>query len=245
MTNRYTRDEILTKGLNLVVSSPLDSHDRKGGLISSNAYCIDWLQQALDMAHKRFPFSLDITSAKVLITPRLSFVTLLDNPNLFLPEDFEVDVKDGLVVDFANEIRRLKRVSFPQWLDVYNSSFNRGQARPQVYAFWDNKLQIAPVTESGFPAALWHYRLPDVLGPSDKPKFPDEWVLVEFIRIKGKEFINQYPPGTAETYMVKQLARLKQSGLLHDAELDYVPLQQNVIAEGAITDRNLWMTGVR
>src|SRR5438034_2801722 len=231
MTNRYTRDELITKGLNLAMASTLDAHERKGGLISPNAYAIDWLQQALDMVHKKYPFSLDITSVKMVITANISYLTLLDNPNLFLPENFELDVKDGLVVDFSNEVRRLKRLPFPHWLDVYNSSFNRKQARPQAYCFWDDKIQIAPVTEAAYPGALWHYRLPSVLGPTDKPKFPDEWVLVEFIRIKGREFINQYPPGTAEQYLAKQMSRLKQAGLLHDAEVDYIPLEQGIVGE--------------
>ena len=233
---RYTRDEIITIGLDLAHSSTLDQHDRKGGVIDSNAYSVKWLQQALDMYHSRYPFSGDVTSAAIVIA--------INNDVVTLPDDFMLDARNGLLVNFSSGVQRLARLSFQRWLDIYNPSIGKPQTVPSVYSIFGEAIHIAPLTSVSYSGTLWYFAQPSLLEASDYPKFPDEWVLVEYIRIKALEWIKQYAPGTASGYMQKELGRMKQAGLLNEPEYDVFPLENTPLADRGVSNRNDWMGSI-
>lgn len=237
----YTRDEILDKALSLIDAATLNHHDRRGGIIDPNAFCISWLQQSLDMYHSRYPFSADVTSAAMTISINQSHLTVTATPTLYVPANFMLDVKHGLVLTINSQTRRLPRKAFPQWLDVYNASLTQPQIAPLLYTIHGGRMHIAPLTTTAYAATLWYFAKPAPLVADSVPNFPDDWVLVEYVRIKGLEWLKQHPPGTASAYMRKELGAMKQAGLLNETEFDAFPIEQTVIAGRDGTDRNLWM----
>ena len=59
--NRLTRDQIINRALDLADSSVLDAKDRPSNpTIEIDAISLKWLQEALDLFAKRFPFSLNL-----------------------------------------------------------------------------------------------------------------------------------------------------------------------------------------
>src|SRR5437773_6888318 len=97
MTGRYTRDEILIQGIELASSPVIVAHDMPTGTIDINAYSIKWLQNAMDMFHKRYPFSTDVTSTSLTIPAGSSDAYLTATPSKYLPTNFILDVRDGLL----------------------------------------------------------------------------------------------------------------------------------------------------
>ncbi|KKL69545.1 hypothetical protein LCGC14_2113910, partial [marine sediment metagenome] len=58
--NRLQRDQIINRALDLADSSVLDAKDRPSNpTIESGALSVEWLQEAIDIFAKRFPWSLN------------------------------------------------------------------------------------------------------------------------------------------------------------------------------------------
>ena len=244
MSGRYSRDELISIALELLDASTLTQHDMKGGIVSSNAYSIKWLNEALDSYHLRYPFSGDITAVDMVIDGTLSYMTLATSPQAFLPDDFMLDCRDGVILQQSSGFTRLFRGNFQTWLDTYNATFNMPQNTPRSYAIWQGKIQLAPVPSVGYTAILWYYARPALLTATDRPDFPDEYVLIDFIRIKGLERLNQAAPGTARQYMQKEMARLRSIGLLHDAEEERMHISQSIVGDGSEMNRNRFINNI-
>jgi hypothetical protein len=241
MASRYTRDEIIDRGLNLAHSSTLDAHDKNGGVISPNAYSVQWLQQALDMYHIRYPFSGDVTNVAMTIPIGSDVTYVTGTPTVFLPTNFMLDCIHGLIVNYGEGLRRLRRVSFQRWLDVYNPSVINPQQRAVIYAIFGEKIHIAPLTVQAANATLWYFAQPAALDANDKPKFPDENTLIEYVRIKALEWTKQYAPGTAIGFLQKEIGRLKVAGLLNEPEFTEFQIDQTVIDERNLNTVTSWM----
>src|SRR6266571_1371582 len=142
---RYTRDELLSHALDLAQSPPLDRHDRPGDVIDQNAYCISWLQSALDRCHVKFPFSADVQDVDITFINTSTDIILTSDNTKYLPTDFILDVKDGIVCTLNNTKVRLKRKSFQYWLSVYNSFVNTKSLIPSVYTIIQERIKVAPI----------------------------------------------------------------------------------------------------
>src|SRR6266702_1394466 len=222
---RYTRDEILSHALDFLQSPPLDRHDRPGDVIDQNAFSISWLQSALDRCHVKFPFSTDNTK--------------------YLPIDFILDVRDGVVYISNNQSIRLKRKSFQYWLSIYNSTLNNRSPVPSIYTIIQNRIKVAPIVQSNISGTLWYYKLPSIVNSGDYINFPDEWTLIEYVHIKGMEWNHTVDLGTSQMFLEKELARLKAAGLLNETEYDVVPIENNqLLIDTPLVDRNSWMRDI-
>lgn len=230
MGNRYVRDEIIDRALNLIHSSALDAHDKSGGVINSNAYTIQWLQDCLDKYHIEYPFSGDVMDVPVTFTSGQRYLTITSTGD-DLPTDYSIDVKDGIFYSRGNSLVRLQRKSLQEWLPFYTRSVNTPQQFPIVYCKFQGKFNLAPVFNTSLTGTLWYFSRPPVLNASSYPAFPDETCLIEYVRIKGLEWTKQYPPGTAEAYFRKALGRLKMAGLLDEPEFTVFPIEQSVMTD--------------
>lgn len=241
---RYTRDEIIIQGIELSSSPTLIQHDIPGGIVQENAHSIKWLQNALDFFHRKCPFSTDVQSVSVTIQSNSEDLVLTATPSLYLPADFMLDVRNGIVVESSSGNYRLERKSFQYWLSYRNGLQNATTTTPRMYCIINSRIKVAPLLSSPQACTLWYYALPVEIGPEDYPPFPDEWTLIEFIRIKALEWTRSIEVGTAQVYFTKQLAGLRAAGLLNDTEYDIPPLENNQVfpeGPGGVLGRNAWM----
>ncbi len=239
---RYTRDEVLSQALDLAQSPPLDRHDRPGDVIDQNAFSIKWLQSGLDRVHRKFPFSTDIQSVDVVISSNTTDVTLLSNSSLYLPTDFILDVKDGIFYTSGTSSIRLKRRTFQYWLSVYNSTLNQKVPVPSCYCVIQNRIKVAPIPLTNISAILWYYALPALIQASQYPSFPDEWTLIEYVHIKAMEWNHSIDIGTGQSFLEKELARLKAAGLLNETEYDVVPIEnEQIILNTGLYSPDAWL----
>ncbi len=244
---RYVRDEIISQGLDLASSPTVSQHDMPGGVVQPNAYAIKWLQNALDMFHRQYPFASDIVTATMTIPVNADdiYVTSLGSTG-YLPTDFILDMRNGLFVSIGGRNKQIFRKSFQYWLPQAQSMQNTPQQSPSIYAIANNRIKIAPRVSTALSGTLYYYQLATALGPNDACNFPDEWTLIEFIRLKALEWTRAIEPGTAQNYFSKQLAGLRSSGLLNEPEYeDGIPIENNQsFTEGMNVNRNTWMGSI-
>lgn len=244
--NRYSRDEVLHTALDMADLPTLDIKDRPQGILLPHALCIKWLQNGLDTFHSRFPFASDVTNVELLLTPGSDELTLGDptrgedvshsRASPYLPADFSLDVKDGLIVDLNGVRGRLRRRHFQEWLTIASQYVHTNQPYPLAYIVLDGRVRIAPRSDIARSLLLWYYKLPPVLGAQDIPQFPDDWTLIEYVRLRALEWNRLLPPGTAMEYIDKQVADLKQAGLLGDTEYEKLPLGNYAYTDPTLGD---------
>lgn len=218
MGNRLARDQILNRALDMVDSSSLDQKDRPGGVLHANAMCIGWLQDALDLFHRTFPWRGLITSSALSITS--------STDTYALPADFEMDVRDGVRIVQSSPLirRRLARQPFTWLLNRDTAGTDGTRGLPACYVILNSNLRLSPWPDTTYTGELWYYKLPEALAAADRPTFPDDWMLVEYVRLRGKEWINEESAGTAIAYARKVIGELKKSGLGEEAENDSLML---------------------
>ena len=224
---RYTRDEIIVQGIELAIVPQLVTHDIPGGLVDPNAFAIKWLQNALDTFHRKFPFSSDVFPVDMTIRANNTDLVLTSDITKYLPTDFMLDVRNGVLASLGTRQYRLKRESFQYWLSYQLATQGSPVTQPTCYTIIQNRIKVLPLVTANMPATLWYYAVPAPLQALDKPNFPDEWSLIEFIRLKCLEFVRFIDLGTAHTYLHSEIARLKANGLINDTEYDTIPLENN------------------
>lgn len=214
--NRLTRDDILDRALNRIDSASLSQKDRPGGVISPNAMCLTWLQDGIDLFHRVFPWTGLITT---------SAVSLSTTTNTYaLPADFSHDVRDGLrIVQPSPKLnRRLRRKSLSWFLSQDSTSAEIGC--PGAYTIIGTNLRVWQWPDTSYAGEFWYYKLPPALGPGDRPNFPDDWTLIEFVHLCGKEWTTEKEPGTSIAYANTMIAALRKSGLGEESENDALEL---------------------
>lgn len=172
--------------------------------------CLGWLQRGLDLFYAKYPFGATITSSA------LSFTT--GTVAYALPATFILDYQDGIIL--ADDKGRLVRRGFGYLLQQ-NAALRQV---PRVYAIVGGQCRIWPAPDKAYSATLWYYPMPAELDPNDVPTFPADWVLVEYVRLRGREWLGSIPPGQALTYVNQIIADLQRSGLGNEAESDQIPL---------------------
>lgn len=244
--NRYTRDEILNAALNMASIPTLDARDRptyvqagtETDVIDTTALSIKWLQEGLDIFHAKFPWAGTVTSAAISITASSQDITL--------PSDFILDVKHGLLISVSSKFRRLRRNNFQRWLS-FDLQYQGSARTPERYTFIkgasDNlsKIQITPIPDISYTGKLWYYALPAVLTKNDIPLFPTDHTLVEYIRIRALEWVRAYDPGTAQTFVENEIARLIRNGLANEPEEDVIEFNSEVYGNVDESTSYRWM----
>jgi hypothetical protein len=236
--NRYTRDEVLHTALDMADVATLEVHDRPDGVILPKAHSIKWLQNMLDMFYNRYPFAGEVVKAAMLVQAHQEDVLLATPPevipgeiapSLYLPHDFAIDVTDGLIIPYGEStFYRVKKIAFQPWLRVqtFYRSAQAPQARVLYYTIINNRIKTVPLIAQSVLADLWYYRLPPVLEANDIPRFPDDWTLIEYVRLRAMEWVRHpaVPIGTAKAYAEAELSADRQAGLLQRSEEDQLPL---------------------
>ena len=109
--NRYTRDEIVLKGLSMANVPTLLINDAPDGTLLPDALSISWFQEAIDLFHNKFPWASRVINTPLAIPAGKADITP--------PLDFILDVRDGfLYIDTSQLQRRLKRLPFQKWLST-------------------------------------------------------------------------------------------------------------------------------
>lgn len=210
--NRLNRDQILVRGLDMVDSPSLDTKDRPSGAIIAGALSVGWLQDALDLFHNEFPWAGTVKSTAIT----------LDTTGLVsVPADFILDVRNGITLPAPNQ-RRLARLPLQKLISYQLADTTAGV--PRGYTVTEPDLRIFPMPDKSYSATLWYYALPTVLSANTLPKFPSDWVLVEYVRLRGLEWLQKIAPGSAMAYAREQIAALRKSGLAGEPEDDEIPL---------------------
>jgi len=229
MVNRYCRDELILNMLLLVQNANLEHDEAPGGVVQPTAMSIQWLQDILDFCYHKSPFSSTVTHAPLSCTAQSDTITL--------PSDFILDVRDGyLVQSIAGDPLSLVRVfrrSFQDLLDqVLGSQRLTGSnyIYPNFYSVVERDAQghqlmhVTPRPQSAVSGVLWYYQLPARLGAADKPVFPSDQVIIEYMRIRALEWMGLVDIGTSLKYEERLVAGMKSAGLLNEPERTEVPL---------------------
>lgn len=208
--NRLNRDQILLEALDMVDSPALDAHDRPDGTISPSAFSLMWLQRGLDLFYSKWPFGATLASTALSFTTGVATYTL--------PATFILDYQDGVVLA-DNKGRLVKRGL--GYILTQNADLRQ---KPRVYTVVGGQLRVWPAPDQAYSATLWYYPMPAELDPNDVPTFPADWALVEYVRLRGKEWLGSLQPGQSLSYINSVIADLQRSGLGNEAESDQIPL---------------------
>lgn len=241
MANRLTRDEILIEALDLVDSPRLDEKDRPAGAstIDSTALSIRWLQRGLDLAHNLYPWQGELKTATFTLVAGTGSYSIAT-----IASDFVLDFKNGIVL--PDDKGRLRRTALNLLLDFKTSTSS--QSQPQRYSIHNNLFVVRPIPRESFASTvLYYYSLPSVLTGSVVPHFPSDMLLVEFVHLRGREWLREIEAGTAEKYLIDACARLQKSGLGPEAEIDdTITLDRDVFPGGGTVydEGDGWFTRV-
>lgn len=226
MPNRYCRDEIILRALNMAMLPNLYIHEAPDGVVLPTAFSIGWLQEILDFWYHMVPFSATVTSATLNCTA--------NNDTVTLPSDFILDIRNGYVTetipgDQKSKGRRL-RLPFQKFLNrklFYQKATN--VLYPRYYCVIDadvsgnQQMKVSPIPTVNVNGEIWYYQLPPLLGAADKPLFPNDYVCIEYVRIRACEWGHLYDPGTAHKFCEKIVAGMKAAGLMNEPEDDEIP----------------------
>ena len=232
MPNRYARDELIAIALNMLQLPNLEVHDMPDGIVQQDAFCIQWLQDILDFWYHMVPFSATVVSATLNCTANQSYVTL--------PADFILDVRNGYLIQTVPgdslSLRRITRVPLQKFInrqllsqrstDVKYPLFYSVIGDDNNMATQQQLMQVAPTPTISTIGKLWYYKLPAVLQSNEKPKFPNDYVCVEYLRIRALEWAHIAQPGTAQRFCDKIVAGMKANGLMNEPEDDEIPFDE-------------------
>ena len=242
--NRYTRDEDLQIALDMADIATLNARDRPNGVILPNALCVKWLQNLLDMFHQRYPFASDVVPIAMRINSNQEDLVLLQDPNIdpttglpvnlppqsiYLPADFSIEVTNGIVAQYRQgQFYRVRKRSFQEWLEIHTWYRSQPASQPRILAYTvlEDRVKITPMQEEPQPVQMWYYRVPPLLHAAEKPAYPGDWTLIEYVRLRALEWA-RHPtviPGAAQAYAEDQLSADRQAGLLQKAEFDQLKL---------------------
>ena len=249
MTNLYCRDEIILIGLAMAQLPNLEIHDAPDGVVQEEAYAVQWLQDILNFFYSVVPFSATAKkSTSVTCTANSDTVTL--------PADFIVDVRNGLLVQTIpgdpTSFKRTMQVSLQKFINrqlAYQNSTNA--LFPYFYCVVGDdenpltnyrEMLITPTPTINTVCNLWYYYRPPRLEANHKPKFPDDYACIEYVRLRAHEWAGILQPGTAQKFCIDEVARYKAAGLLNEPEDDEIPMDTLVYRQGRnITDNYSWM----
>jgi len=221
--NRLDRDTIINRALDLADSAVLDAKDRPSNpVLATGALSISWLQEALDLFAKRFPFSNNITTSVVSVA--------INDSSFAVPSDFIQDYKNGILWD-ENEGRMTRR-GLNALLNVsLGTTASPHQSIPDIYAVKGTTIEIRPKSNKARTGTLFYYQLPSILASATVPFFPDDYILVHYVWIKAQEWHRVVPIGSALQYAEDRIKDLQRSGIGNEAEATEIELDPLTFGE--------------
>lgn len=249
MPNRYARDQLIKIALDMAQLPNLEVHDAPNGVVQSDAYSIQWLQDIIDFWYHMVPFSATVTAATLNATANQDYINL--------PSDFILDVRNGYlvrtVVGDSKSLRRCHRLPLQKFI---NRKLTRQRSSdnvifPVFYCVQGQdsttkvqRLQITPTPTVATVGQMYYYQLPAILTADAKPNFPNDYVCIEYIRIRALEWARVYEPGTAHKFCDKIVAGMKAAGLMNEPEDDEIPMDELVYhkgIDGLYSNTYVWM----
>ena len=231
--NRLTRDQIITRALDMTDSPTLDAKERPDGVTITGTLATGWLQDGLDYFHNRFPFATDVKIATITWVTGQTFYSL--------PTDYIIDFADGIVLSNSDGRMVRKGLGF-----LLNIAIDQSQqwGKPGFYTITSSILvRPAPSAQwSGKTATFYYYAMPAILGASDVPHFPSDLILVRYVYLRGLEWTRAVAPGTADQYALQVVGDLQKQGIGNEAEDSQIPFDRQAFPGNRIgSDPNSWM----
>lgn len=91
---------------------------------------------------------------------------------------------------------------------------------PVGYVVQGTGFVVAPTPDKDYTADFWYYAMPPTLAATDIPSFPDDWILVKYVTVAGKEFTGEQPPGAAMQFAIAAANGMRAAGLGSEPEED-------------------------
>lgn len=217
-----TRDTILGRALDMVGSPALNNNDRPAGTILATALSVGWLADFVNLLAEHFPWAQALATANVTI-PTTGVVPL--------PSDFILDVRNGLyLLNSANpttQNQRLTWTSYQKMLDRLVSIPTTGA--PSRYTVLPPNLRVWKTPDITYQAVLAYYARPAVASASTVFTFPDDITLIEYVRLRGLEWIREAKTetGAALKYAEARVADFRKAGLGHEPEDDTIAFDRD------------------
>jgi hypothetical protein len=239
---------LINIALDIAQLSNLDVHDRPAGTITATAFSIKWLQDILDFWYHIMPFSATVVDIGINCTANNDFITL--------PSDFILDVRNGLEVQTVpgdvNSYVKKYRLSLQKFRNErLRHQGAQGVKYPEYYcvvgddgvvATQYQKMRITPTPSIATVCRLWYYQLPPVITGTQKPKFPDDYACIEYVRLRALEWAGINTPGTAQKFCTDIVSKYKASGLLNEPEDDEIPMDElSYRGRGRQVGHTAWM----
>lgn len=211
--NRLDRDSLIKRALNILDNPALDAKNRPTGSVVSTAPMIEWLQDGLDHVLHLWPWGATVT--------KTTFTLAVDANTATQPSDFILDYKNGIrFVTTGSDKFRVHRRGLDRVLSLDPSR----KGRPRYYVVRKTDILFWPKSDVSRDGELYYYALPATLGATDKPIFPSDWVLTEYLRLRGLEWVKAVPATTAMIYLNQYVADLQKSGLGTEQEAEDIEL---------------------
>jgi hypothetical protein len=251
MPNRYCRDQLIKIALDMALLPNLEHHDIPDGVVMPNAFSIQWLQDIIDFWYHMVPFSATVGHTILNCTANCDTIVL--------PSDFILDVKNRYHVQTVpgnnRSYKKTFRLPLQQFLNAQLGwQTNTGTVfNPQLYTICGDDgnpltqyqtMLVTPTPTIATQGILWYYRLPPVLTAIQRPKFPSDYVCIEYIRIRAVEWAGIMQPGTAYKFCDKVVSAMKVAGLMNEPEDNEVPLDPVVYrasGDNAALNNYSWM----
>jgi hypothetical protein len=232
MPNRYTRDELILIALNMAQLPNLEVHEAPDGVVQQDAYSIQWLQDILDFWYHIMPFSATVDDVGITCTANSDVIVL--------PGDFILDVRNGLEVQTVpgdnTSYRKIQRLSLQKFRNRRLQHQNTQSVKyPIAYCVVGDDgstvtqyqiMRVTPTPTIATACVLWYYKLPAKLEANQRPKFPDDYACVEYIRLRALEWAGLMTPGTAKKFTTDIVSSYKASGLMNEPEDDEIPMDE-------------------
>jgi hypothetical protein len=198
--------------------------------------CIDWLQDGLDLFHRDFPWTGIIGRHPITFSA--------GQDTYALPNDYTLDVHNGVrIMQTSPPVkRRLPKRSLSYRLNRDTTTDQKGV--PKFYTVLTPNLVIWPYPDRDYNGELWYYKLPAKLAPNDRANFPDDWTLIQYVSLCGKEWTKEGEPGTAMVYARKIIGELLKTRIGVEADSDEIELDSSAFgrpSSASNTDMNNWM----
>jgi hypothetical protein len=164
----------------------------------------------------------------------------VNSDTIVLPSDFILDVRNGLEVQTipgdVNSYVKKQRLSLQKFRNQrLRNQGATGVKYPECYCVVGDDgvvttqyqtMRVTPIPSIATLCNLWYYQLPPALEANQKPKFPDDYACIEYIRLRALEWAGINTPGTAQKFCTDIVSKYKASGLLNEPEDDEIPMDE-------------------